>query len=145
MRVAAPPLPAGPVVEPPFLMGLLAATERGQSVFHRTGGLHAAALFDGSGELLALREDIGRHNAVDKAIGAVAPGRWPLGETVLLVTGRVSFEMVQKAAVAGIPMICGVSAASSLAAELGDELGATVVGFLRPGGFNVYAGKARIV
>lgn len=144
VRVAAPPLPEGPIVEPSFLMGLLAATERGQSVFHQTGGLHAAALFDGSGELLALREDIGRHNAVDKVIGAVAPGRWPLGEAVLLVTGRVSFEMVQKAAVAGIPLICGVSAASSLAAELGDELGATVVGFLRPGGFNVYAGKARI-
>jgi FdhD protein len=115
-----------------------------QSVFHKTGGLHAAALFSAAGELLVLREDIGRHNAVDKAIGSVVADRWPIGEVILLVSGRVSFEMVQKAAVAGIPMICGISAASSLAAELGEELGATVVGFLRPDGFNVYAGHARI-
>ncbi len=118
--------------------------EAAQSVFRRTGGLHAAAIFDSEGSLLVVREDIGRHNAVDKAIGAIVGDRWPLGEVLLMVSGRVSFEMVQKAAVAGIPMICGVSAASSLAAELGEELGATVIGFLREGGFNVYAGSGRI-
>ena len=85
----------------------------------------------GAGELIAVREDIGRHNAVDKVIGSVSQDRWPVGESILMVSGRVSFEMVQKAAVAGVPIICGVSAASSLAADLGEELGATVVGFLR--------------
>jgi FdhD protein len=92
-----------------------------------------------------MAEDIGRHNAVDKVVGRVARSRWPIGESILLVSGRVSFEMVQKAGVAGIPVVCGVSAASSLAAELGDELGMTVVGFLRSGGFNVYAGAQRLV
>lgn len=144
VRVAAPPLPEGPRVTPEFLMSLPGRMEDAQSVFRRTGGLHAAAVFDTDAQLLALREDIGRHNAVDKAIGAIVRGRWPLGEVVLMVSGRVSFEMVQKAAVAGIPMIAGVSAASSLAAELGEELGATVIGFLRGGGFNVYAGSGRI-
>jgi FdhD protein len=144
VRVAAPALPNGPTVTPDLLMGLPGRMAGEQSVFHRTGGLHAAAIFDSTGDLLVLREDIGRHNAVDKAIGALTADRWPLGEVVLLVTGRVSFEMVQKAAVSGIPMVCGVSAASSLAAGLGEELGATVVGFLRQGGFNVYAGRARI-
>jgi FdhD protein len=144
VRVAAPRLPAGPVISPDLLMSLPGEMASRQSVFHKTGGLHAAALFSAAGELLVLREDIGRHNAVDKAIGSVVADRWPIGEVILLVSGRVSFEMVQKAAVAGIPMICGISAASSLAAELGEELGATVVGFLRPDGFNVYAGHARI-
>ena len=144
IRVAAPALPRGPQVTPEFLMGLPETMESAQGVFHETGGLHAAAIFDPDGSLLVLREDIGRHNAVDKAIGAVGRDRWPLGEVVLLVSGRVSFEMVQKAAVAGMPMVCGVSAASTLAADLGEELGATVVGFLRPGGFNVYAGASRI-
>lgn len=144
VRVAAPPLPAGPNVAPELVMALPGRMEAAQSVFRRTGGLHAAAIFDSGGSLLVVREDIGRHNAVDKAIGAIVEERWPLGEVLLMVSGRVSFEMVQKAAVAGIPMICGVSAASSLAAGLGEELGATVVGFLREGGFNVYAGSGRI-
>jgi FdhD protein len=144
VRVAAPRLPEGPVVSPDLLASLPGRMEEGQDVFSRTGGLHAAALFDAAGQVVALREDIGRHNAVDKVVGAVARVRWPIGEAILLVSGRVSFEMVQKAAVAGIPIVCGVSAASSLAADLGDELGATVIGFLRDRGFNVYAGPSRI-
>ena len=144
VRVAALPLPVGPQLSADLLLSLTTRMEQGQQAFVETGGVHAAAVFDAAGKLLVLREDIGRHNAVDKAVGSLARERWPLGEVVLMVSGRVSFEMVQKAAVAGIPVICGVSAASSLAAELGDELGATVVGFLRPEGFNVYAGSSRI-
>ena len=112
--------------------------------FAATGGQHAAAIFDGAGRLLVVREDVGRHNAVDKAIGALAAQRWPIGEVVLIVSGRVSFEIVQKAAVAGIPVVGGVSAASSLAVELADELGLTVVGFLRGESCNVYAGAERL-
>ena len=144
IRVAAPSLPDGPRVDAGLLMSLPLKMEGRQSVFDATGGLHAAAIFDADGELLVLREDIGRHNAVDKAIGSLVSSRWPLGPVILLVSGRVSFEMVQKAAVAGIPIMCGVSAASSLAVELGEELGVTVVGFLRYEGFNVYAGPLRI-
>ncbi len=144
VRVAAPTLPEGPVVAADLLMALPEKMEAVQSEFRRTGGLHGAAVFDANGDRLVVREDVGRHNAVDKAVGALARESWPVGEVVLVVSGRVSFEMVQKAAVAGIPIVAGVSAASSLAAELGEELGATVVGFLRPGGFNVYAGRGRI-
>ena len=115
-----------------------------QVTFDATGGQHAAAVFAPDGELLVIREDVGRHNAVDKAVGALARDRWPIGETILLVSGRVSFEIAQKAAVAGIPGIGGVSAASSLAVELAEELGMTVVGFLRDASFNVYAGAGRI-
>jgi FdhD protein len=144
VRVTAAPLPAGPVVAADLVTSLPARMEAAQGIFRTTGGLHAAALFDAGGRLLSVDEDIGRHNAVDKVIGAAARTRWPLGEVLLLVSGRVSFEMVQKAAVAGIPIVCGVSAASSLAASLGEELGATVIGFLRADGFNVYAGQGRI-
>lgn len=130
--------------EPPtasVLHGLPETLLRAQHAFADTGGLHAAGLFDAAGDLLELREDIGRHNAVDKAIGAQANESWPLQNRVLLVSGRISFEIIQKAAVAGIGTVAGISAASSLAVDLGEDLGMTVVGFLRDGTFNLYTGS----
>jgi FdhD protein len=116
-----------------------------QRVFERTGGLHAAGLFTADGELLCLREDVGRHNAVDKVVGwAVQQRRLPLTGCVLQVSGRASFELVQKAAVAGVPMLAAVSAPSSLAVALAEETGMTLVGFLRGQSFNVYARPDRV-
>jgi FdhD protein len=117
-----------------------------QRVFSRTGGLHAAALFTADGELLAVREDVGRHNAVDKVVGwALLDGRLPLAGHMLLVSGRASFELVQKTVLAGIPLLAAISAPSSLAVDLAAEAGLTLVGFLRGPSMNVYAGTHRLL
>ena len=134
---------------PPFRSAqsirLRLARRRSQDVFQRTGGLHAAALFDSSGGLLVVREDIGRHNAVDKVIGwALLEHRVPLGNAMLLVSGRGGFEIVQKALVAGVPVLASVSAPSSLAVQLARELRMTLVGFLRGRRFVIYSGEERI-
>ena len=142
------PVDADPVtVTDELLTTLPYRLREGQAMFEKTGGLHAAALFDAAtGALLVLREDVGRHNAVDKVVGwALKEGRLPLSGTVLMVSGRASFELVQKASMAGIPVLAAVSAPSSLAVDLGRELGLTVVGFLRGSSMVVYSGGERIL
>jgi FdhD protein len=131
-------------VRPEVLCTLPAAIRAEQAVFERTGGLHAAALFDAEGTLLVLREDIGRHNAVDKVIGwAMHAGRLPLDESILMVSGRGGFEIVQKAVAAGVPLLASVSAPSSLAVQLAREFEMTLIGFLRGRRFVAYAGASR--
>jgi FdhD protein len=134
-----PPLPASVVVSLPD------ALRKAQRIFEQTGGLHAAGLFDRAGRAVAVREDVGRHNAVDKLVGrSLLAGELPLSDGVLMVSGRVSFELVQKAAVAGVPVLCAVSAPSSLAVEAAARLGLAVVGFVRGRGFNVYSHPERL-
>ncbi|WP_370947774.1 formate dehydrogenase accessory sulfurtransferase FdhD [Amycolatopsis sp. cg5] len=137
---------SGFAVTTEVLAGLPEALRARQKVFAQTGGLHAAALFAADGSLLVVREDVGRHNAVDKVLGwALLENRVPLGETGLLVSSRASFELVQKAAMAGIPLLAAVSAPSSLAVELAEDNGMTLIGFLRGDSMNLYTGDARVV
>jgi FdhD protein len=144
IRVSGAFPPEGPVVDAKTLLALPPRLYEYQSAFHKTGGLHAAAAFTSDGEIVVVREDVGRHNAVDKLVGSLAKKTWPLPSLGLLVSGRVSFEIVQKAAVAGISLIAGVSAASSLAVDVAEEFGMTVVGFLRDSGFTLYNGAQRL-
>jgi FdhD protein len=143
MRVDA--MPEGPIISRAVVLALPGLLRAAQRAFDETGGLHAAALFTPAGELIAIHEDVGRHNALDKLVGSqVLAGVMPLHDRLLMVSGRVSFEIVQKAAVAGIPIVCAVSAPSDLAIETAERLGVTLVGFLRGEGFNVYAHDDRI-
>jgi FdhD protein len=145
-RTRYPLLPGHPVLDPAVVARLPALLRQGQRVFRRTGGLHAAALVDPAGELGPVREDVGRHNAVDKVIGAaLLAGELPGTDRVLLTSSRASFELVQKAVVAGIPVLVAVSAPSSLAVELAADAGMTLIGFARDGAFNLYTGGERVV
>ncbi len=138
-------LPAGPQVDPAMLPGLVDVLRSGQGVFERTGGLHAAGLFDTGGHLVALREDVGRHNAVDKVVGRMLlDGRLPAAGMILVVSGRAGYEIVQKSIGAGIPVLAAVGAPSSLAVALAREFGQTLVGFLRGDRFNAYSNDERL-
>jgi len=132
-------------VAPEVITALPDKLRKAQGLFDATGGLHAAALFTKEGELLALREDVGRHNALDKLVGwALLEGLLPLDEHIVLLSGRASFELLQKALMAGIPLVCAVSAPSSLAVSVAQNFNLTLVGFLRGERFNIYTGAARV-
>jgi FdhD protein len=138
-------LPDGPSVDARLLPELVERLRSGQGVFERTGGLHAAGLFSPTGELICLREDVGRHNAVDKVVGRMLlEGKLPLNDTVLVVSGRAGYEIVQKSITAGIPVLAAVGAPSSLAVALTREFHQTLVGFLRGERFNVYSSPERL-
>jgi FdhD protein len=140
-----PVIPPGPEVTPDVIYGLPERLRAGQGIFESTGGLHAAGLFDEDGDLIALREDVGRHNAVDKLIGwSLLQDRLPLHDHIVMVSGRSSFEILQKCLVAGVPIVGAVSAPSSLAVALAEEFNVTLIGFLRGRRFNVYAGSDRV-
>jgi len=144
VAVQAPPLPAGPRIERALLAGL--PDRLVQPGFMRTGGLHATGLFDAEGRLVCVREDVGRHNAMDKVVGwALLSGRLPLHADVLCVSGRLSFELVQKAAMAGATILVGVGAPTSLAVELAGDRGLTLCGFARKGCMNLYTGEERVI
>jgi FdhD protein len=142
--ISSRPLPEGPPVTPSTVARAIEALRSVQPAFDLTGGLHGASVQLSDGPMLGVAEDIGRHNAVDKAIGLVARSRWPIGESLLVVSGRTSFEITQKAAVAGIPVVVGVSAASSLAVDLARDVGMTLIGFVRANRMVVYSGERRI-
>jgi FdhD protein len=145
IRAASDPLPETVRVNRDLFYSLPERLREGQAVFERTGGLHAAGLFDLGGRLLHLAEDVGRHNAVDKVIGlSLRQGPWPPDETVLMVSGRAGFEIAQKAIVARIPALCSVSAPSSLAVEVAREMNLILAGFLRGRSMNVYSGADRV-
>ena len=138
-------LPPGPEVPAETIYTLPEKLREAQGLFEATGGLHAAALFDRDGKLVALREDVGRHNAVDKLVGwAFLEGMLPLNGYMVMVSGRSSFEILQKCLNAGVPMVCAISAPSSLAVDVAREFGMTLVGFLRDNRFNIYSGAERI-
>jgi len=140
------PIPPGPVIPQERLYALPEALRAAQSLFDNTGGLHAAALFDQEGRLVTLREDVGRHNALDKLVGwALLNQKLPFHDHILMVSGRASFELLQKCLSAGAPIFCAVSAPSSLALSLAQRFGITLVGFLRENRFNLYTGPDRIV
>ncbi|MEZ0610340.1 formate dehydrogenase accessory sulfurtransferase FdhD [Fibrella sp. WM1] len=141
-----PLLPAAqPFIDPDLIHQLPDQLRAAQAVFDHTGGLHAAALFDRSGTLLLLREDVGRHNALDKVIGAaLQQGLLPLHDSLLLLSGRISFELVQKALMAGIPLVAAVGAPSSLAVQMANDVGMTLLGFVRNGSFNIYTHPGRV-
>jgi FdhD protein len=140
-----PVIPSGPEVSAEVVYSLPEKLREAQGLFEATGGLHAAALFDAEGELVALREDVGRHNATDKLVGwAFLEGRLPLSGQIVMVSGRSSFEILQKSLTAGVPIVCAVSAPSSLAVDVARQFGMTLVGFLRGTRFNVYSGYERI-
>jgi FdhD protein len=140
-----PNVGTGPALSQSIIESLPDKLRAAQGVFAATGGLHAAALFDARGKLLALREDVGRHNALDKIVGwALMNGKLPLHDCLVMVSGRTSYEIVQKGLVAGVPVICAISAPSSLAVSLAREFGMTLIGFLRGPSFNVYAGAQRL-
>src|SRR5829696_847533 len=139
-----PVIPPGPEVAPEKIYALPKKLREAQGLFEATGGLHAAALFDREGELVALREDVGRHNATDKLVGwALLEGRLPLSDHIVMVSGRSSFEILQKCLTAGVPIVCAISAPSSLAVDVARRFGITLVGFLRGNRFNVYSGHER--
>lgn len=144
LRVTGSAPPPGPVVGADVIASLPGRLLGEQLAFQSTGGIHAAAAFEPDGRMVAVREDVGRHNAVDKVVGHLSRNRWPIRGLGLMVSGRVSFEIIQKAAVAGLSLVCGVSAASSLAVELAEEFGMTVIGFVRDGGFTLYTGGERV-
>jgi FdhD protein len=140
-----PVIPPGPELTPQKIYALPDKLREAQGLFEATGGLHAAALFDREGELVALREDVGRHNATDKLVGwALLEGRLPLSDCVVMVSGRSSFEILQKCLTAGVPVVCAISAPSSLAVDVARQFRMTLIGFLRGNRFNVYSGPERI-
>lgn len=145
LEVRCDPVAKGPTIAASIISTLPGQLGDAQAVFDMTGGLHAAATFDAGGALVSGREDVGRHNAVDKLVGeAFLARRLPLSELILMVSGRLSFELVQKAAVAGVPVLCAVSAPSSLAVRAADHFGQTLVGFVRDDRFNIYSHPQRV-